>query len=179
MRGLEPGPPLAHRLLSLQAKIVKLFDTLELREGDILVCEAATTMRDPRAALLVEQVRGMFEVLARSRGVTVPGRINPRTVQFEVMGLRGAQGRREEVKRAALQVAKVLYGARLKALGFDLDDGRSRKRHQDVVDALLVGSLAVSRVQGAWTTNSDLNQTFDLGSWRSKKRPARLRAVTA
>jgi hypothetical protein len=67
-----------------------------------MVCEAATTVRDPHNALKVETVRAMFESVARGRLVGVPGRINPRSVQFEVMGLSGKQLPRAEVKDMAI-----------------------------------------------------------------------------
>lgn len=130
----------AERLSDIQEQIEALYEQLSLGPGDVVVCEAPTTMRDPRAAILVEQVRGIFEALARRRGVTVPGRIHPRTVHAEVMGLRGRQLRRSEVKAAAVGIVSHLYGAALRALGFE-PRAESLSRHQDIVDAILLGHL--------------------------------------
>src|SRR5689334_2486040 len=91
IRSLPPSHALPDRLNDLQRKVQAVFDQFQLTEKDILVCEAPTTMKDPSAAIKVEQVRGMFESLARTRRVTVPGRINPRTVHHELLGLKGRQ----------------------------------------------------------------------------------------
>src|SRR5690606_567012 len=98
IRSLSPRVPLATRFSDLQRKIVGVYESLSLSGNDVLICESQTTMRDPRAAFKVEQVRGIFETVARSRSLHVPGRINPRSVQSEVMGLRGKQLARAVVK---------------------------------------------------------------------------------
>ncbi len=159
IRSLAPSFPLATRLLDLQHKILQIFEQLSLGADDVLICESQTTMRDPRAAFKVEQVRGIFETVARSRALRVPGRINPRSVQSEVMGLRGKQLERAVVKHTAVQIVKSVYGDALSSLGFTVDN-RNLLRHQDIVDAILVGSLAVSRVQGAERAGFDLEEAF-------------------
>src|SRR5262245_26646002 len=97
LRALSASYPLAERLNGLHLQIGELLSALKLGTGDFLICESPTTVRDPHNALKVEQVRGIFESLARSNGICVPGRLNPRTVQFEVMGLRGKQLQRSLV----------------------------------------------------------------------------------
>ncbi|RME60129.1 MAG: hypothetical protein D6780_03920, partial [Candidatus Dadabacteria bacterium] len=121
IRSLSSSVPLAHRLADLQQRIEKLFKRMDLGGDDYLVCEAPTTVMDPRAAFIVEQVRSIFEVTARGRGVVVPGRINPRTVQREIIGLRGAQQRREKVKEAAVLTVHRLYKEELTKMGFNTE----------------------------------------------------------
>lgn len=159
VRALPPSFALAFRLDDLQRKIASVLEGLALGARDVLVCEGATTMRDPNAALKVEQVRGIFESVARSRSVQVPGRLNPRTVQFEVMGLRGQQLDRRTIKAAALETVRRAYGEALQELGLDLA-GRAGARHQDIVDAILLGDLAVSRVHAAHAGSLELSAMF-------------------
>lgn len=151
--------PLAHRLDDIQQKILSVYKELELSEHDVLLCEAPTTMRDPRAAIKVEQVRGIFEALGRSIGMSVPGRINPRTVQSEIIGLRGRQVPRTMVKAAAVSVVSRAYGSSLARLGFDSSEPQL-KRNQDIVDAILLGNLGVVRIQSANLAGLALEDVF-------------------
>lgn len=151
--------PLAIRLLDLQQKIKEIFERLQLSERDVLVCEAQTTMRDPRAAFKVEQVRGVFETIARERALEVPGRINPRSVQNQVMGLKGKQLRRSVVKDTALQTVMAVYGSSLENIGFQVS-ADNLKKHQDIVDAILVGSLGLVRIAAARRTVQPLTTFF-------------------
>lgn len=160
LRSLPPHTPLAERLRDLQARFATCLDEMQLRRGDFLVCEAPTTMRDPRAALLVEQVRALFEALARERQLVVPGRVNPRTVHHEVMGLRGKQLPRKEIKAAATRIVATLYRKELAELGFSSDEAALR-RHQDVVDAILVGNVALARIQTAQASGVPAEVIFE------------------
>ena len=160
IRSLGTRLAMAARLRDLQDKIAALFDSLNISTNDVLICEAQTTMRDPKAAMKVEQVRGLFEVVARSRGAAVPGRINPRTVQFEAMGLRGAQLARPIVKATAVETVRRTFAKELCAIGFG-DQLTMLHRHQDIVDALLVGRVAVSRLQQAQAGSVPLEALFD------------------
>jgi hypothetical protein len=160
MKALPPRVSMAERFRDLQGRLAACFADLELGPHDFLVCEAPTTMRDPRAALLVEQVRALIEALARARGVSVPGRVNPRTVQQEVIGLRGKQLRRDTVKHSALQVVRALYERELEALGFPTDPDEL-KRHQDIIDAILVGNVALARVHTAVRTGVSPAELFE------------------
>lgn len=148
IRSISSRFSLAARLRDLQVKIKALLSELKLSANDVLICESPTTMRDPKAAIKVEQVRTIFETIARERGVLVPGRINPRTVQEEVMGLSGCQKSRAVVKETALRIVNAVYSAPLKALGFDSSLAHLKK-HQDIVDALLLGSLAISKIHSS------------------------------
>lgn len=159
IRSEPPKVPLAERLRLLFDCIEDTMEQLKLSSNDILVCEAATTMRDPNAALKVEQVRGMFESSARARKITVPGRINPRSVQYEVMGLRGKQMPRQDVKAAALNTVESLYGNVLMKIGL-IRESSDLKRHQDIVDAILVGQLAISRIRSARQGNMPTEVLF-------------------
>lgn len=159
IRSLSPKVALSLRLIELQQKVKGIFEHFRLGEGDVLICEAPTTMRDPRAAFKVEQVRGIFETLARELGLEVPGRLNPRTVQREMMGLKGRQLARAEVKRIAAAIVARIHGEVLTKMGFDIAVD-TLARHQDIVDAVLLGSLAVSRVQAAHTAKSSLSSMF-------------------
>lgn len=159
LKSLPAAVPMSQRLLDLQRRIGAVFDEVQLRPDDVVVCESQTTMRDPRAAFKVEQVRGIFETIARERGAAVPGRLNPRTVQQEVMGLRGKQLRRDVVKRTAVQVVLNVYSEGLKALGFPCTEA-GLKKHQDVVDAILIGSLAVDKIRAAEHGRMPLEDIF-------------------
>ena len=171
IRGDAPSIALAERLERLQGRVRKILTELELAQQDVLVCESPTTMRDPHAALKVEQVRGIFETVARERSVVVPGRINPRSVHYEVMGLRGRQLERKTIKFAAVQTVKALYSENLLALGFDTGE-KELKKHQDIVDAILVGRLALSRLQDSERAGVEPHEVFrgttsarSRGSW--------------
>lgn len=160
IRSLPPRMAMAARLADIQEKIDMLYSQFEVGAKDIVVCEEQTTMRDPKAAFRVEQVRGMFEALGRIRGASVPGRINPRSIQFEIMGLKGKQLPREHVKSIARQVVATTHGAALKELGV-ADSAEDLVRHQDIVDAVLVGSLGLSRVASALQVGINLGEYFD------------------
>jgi len=171
IKAAPPSVPMATRLERLQGAIKKVLSNLSLGELDVLVCEAPTTMKDPHNAIKVEQVRGIFESTGRSRGVTVPGRVNPRSVQYEVMGLKGKQVARLEVKAAAVRTVQYLYAPALQRLGIEASDA-VLKKHQDIVDAMLIGRFAVLRIQGALDSRQPLEQVFDTqvkqqrSSWR-------------
>jgi Holliday junction resolvasome RuvABC endonuclease subunit len=164
-----PSVPMGERLRTLQDRISALLAKLGVGSEDILVCEAATTVKDPHNALKVESVRSIFESLARGRGANVPGRVNPRSVHHEVIGLKGQQLPRAQVKALAVRTAELLYSADLVRLGLA---GSQLSRHQDIVDALLVGRLALTRVQSALDGEIPLEAQFQVAkpqrrsSWR-------------
>ncbi len=160
IKSLPASHSLALRFEDLQTKITKCLGDLKLGQTDLLVCESQTTMRDPRAAFKVEQVRGMFETLARGRGLNVPGRVNPRTVHRELMGLKGKQLPRAQVKETAIFTVQALYQAELLSLGFPTSM-QDLRRHQDVIDAILIGRLAVTRIQSATRTGIAPHEVFE------------------
>lgn len=166
-----PSVPMARRLEKLQGAITKVIGNLSLGHQDVMVCEAPTTIKDPHNALKVEQVRGLFESTGRTRGVIVPGRVNPRSVQYEVMGLRGKQTVRAEVKAAAVRTVRYLYAPTLERLGLEVSEP-ALKKHQDIVDAMLIGRFALLRIQGALEARQSLESVFDTqvkqnrASWR-------------
>ncbi len=163
-----PEFSMGYRLKNFQEEIHQLYEKLQLDENDIVVCEAPTTMRDPRAALLVEQVRCIFECLGRSRGAFVPGRINPRTVHKVLLGYKGMrQQTREIVKAQALAVAKVLYAEALATFGLH----EKLAKHQDIADAILIGNLALSWVGQSKATKTNLEVYFE----PSKRSASRMR----
>ena len=170
LRALPPTFSMAKRLVDYQRQIEEIYTKIELNSNDVLICEAPTTMRDPRAALVVEQVRGLFETVARSIGATVPGRINPRSVQYEVMGLSGKQKKRDEVKAIALEVAIRLFGKRLTELGLLKDNGPSLKKHQDIIDAILLGSYAMNKITQAIKTGEPCEKFFSQNEQARSKR---------
>ena len=156
---VPPGPrmSLAERFDALQAMVESLFSEFTFGASDILLCEGpAPLVLNPQSALKVEGVRGIFEAVARSRGMLVPGRLNPRTIQGELLGMRGRQLDRKQVKSWAREVAKRLYGAQLRKL----TNKEYRHVPQDIIDASLIGSLAVSRVQLAIRYGADLQSAF-------------------
>ena len=158
---------LSERLLDFQKKIVMLFEALMLNDHDVLICEEATTMIDPRATLVVEQVRCIFEVLARNLNVCVPGRINPRTVQYEIMGLKGVQIDREHVKKIARETVDAIYADMLSQIGF-LKKDILKKSNQDIIDAILIGTLGLSRVLSIHNTRLNLDEVFT-SNYRRKR----------
>ena len=160
IKSISSSFPLSQRLVDFQKRVKEVFDSVSIKSGDYLVCEAATTMVDPRATIILEQIRGMFETLAREREVIVPGRINPRSVQFEILGMRGVQISRVKVKDVAVHGAECLYGDALKQLGFDTRLS-NLKKNQDIVDALLVGRLALTRIQSALQANMPVENIFE------------------
>ena len=172
IKSLSAEVPLADRLKDLQDKIAGTFDQVGLARDDVLICEAPTTMKDPRAAFKVEQVRGIFETLARNRNLTVPGRINPRSVHFEVMGLRGKQLQRATIKDMASRVVHSLFEGPLTDMGFDISP-HSLSKHQDIVDAILIGSLGVTWIKAAQVAGGTLESYFE--SRKIQKRRATFR----
>ena len=158
---------LSERLLDFQKKIVMLFEALMLNGHDVLICEEATTMIDPRATLVVEQVRCIFEVLARNLNVCVPGRINPRTVQYEIMGLKGVQIDREHVKKIARETVNAIYADMLSQIGFFKQD-ILKKSNQDIIDAILIGTLGLSRILSIHNTKLNLDEVFS-SNYRRKR----------
>ena len=66
---------------------------------------------------------------------------------------------REVVKFAACQVVSRVYGQELLEMGFE-NTNANLKRHQDIVDAILIGSLGLSRVTSAVRGNLALSEVF-------------------
>jgi hypothetical protein len=159
LRALPPHHVLPERLADLQRKVLQTLERCDIGDDDVVVCEMPTTMRDPNAATKVEQVRAMFEVLSRLRGAQVPGRINPRSIHHELLGMRGAQKKRDTVKASAVEVARSLFGQQLAAIGFDATSP-NLGRNQDIVDALLVGHLAVTRIRSAVLAGAKITELF-------------------
>lgn len=161
-------PPMAmgERLRALQVRIEAVLDRLKLGSQDILVCESATTVKDPHNALKVENVRSMFEAVARTRSVAVPGRVNPRSVHHEVMGLTGKQLPRDQVKMAARRTVEYLYLDQLNRLGLP---ETSLSRHQDIVDAILIGRLAIMRIKAAADGGFPVEAMFAHGEGQQRR----------
>lgn len=156
-----PEAQLADRLAELQTEIAQLFSHLRMGRSDILVCEApAPLVLNPNSALKVEQVRSIFESLARDRGVLVPGRINPRTVQTELLGLKGQQLHRSAVKDVARAVAEQLFGSELTAIPLYGQAKQLKRVPQDIIDALLLGTVAMSRLRLAEQSNRSFSEAF-------------------
>ncbi|MCB0324153.1 MAG: hypothetical protein KDD69_11295, partial [Bdellovibrionales bacterium] len=104
--------------------------------------------------------------VARTQQLVVPGRINPRTVQTELLGMRGKQLSRNEVKQWARETAQKLFGEALAELpihGMRASGRTARQKQvpQDVIDALLIGAVAVARVQLSRSINSSLEAMFE------------------
>ena len=150
IRGLGASIPMSARMEKYQLDVAGLFERLRLGQGDYLICEGpAPLVKNPQSAIKVEGVRGMFETLARGFGLNVPGRVNPRTIQSELMGLRGKQLKREIVKESARITVSRLYGdlQRIRMIVPDgVSPGEKTRAIQDIVDALLIGTYAVKRI---------------------------------
>lgn len=150
-----PGPriSLSERYDWLQSKIEGIYERLALGEEDFLVCEGpAPLVKNPESSLRVERVRSIFEAVGRMYGVKVLSRLNPRTVQTEILGLRGKQIPRAEVKKLARSTALQVFPG--------INNAGEKKLSQDVVDAILVGMLAVGRVQIHLKTGVDIELLF-------------------
>jgi len=134
-----------------------------LSAQDVMVCEAPTTMRDPSAAFKVEQVRSLFEALARMLGSQVPGRLNPRSVHQELLGVRGRQLPRKVIKDSAMMAVTRLYASALQEMGFasaSVELQAQLRKRQDVVDAILLGTVSVARWKTAQSTGTTLSELF-------------------
>jgi len=150
-----PGPTshLSDRYDWLQEEVVKVYSSLGLGRGDFIVCEGpAPLVKNPESSLRVERVRSIFEAVGRMHGVKVLTRLNPRTVQSEVLGLKGKQIPRAEVKELARSTALQVFP--------EIGKITEKKLSQDIVDALLVGMLAVSKIQIHLKTGVDLELLF-------------------
>jgi Holliday junction resolvasome RuvABC endonuclease subunit len=148
LKSLPPTYMLECRLDRLFESVNNLLNDLEFGENDFLICEAPTTMLDPSAVIKVEQVRGVFENSGRSKKVQILGRINPRTIHRELLGMKGSQLSRNVVKASALNLVKMLYSKELGCLGIDLSF-EALQKNQDIVDAILIGHLAVLKINSA------------------------------
>lgn len=153
--------PIAPRLESIQGSVTELLSRCGLNHDSVVVCEDATAMVDPSSALKLEQVRGIFECCARAQGATVPGRINPRSIQSALLGLRGTQLKREAVKAAAVEVVRYQYGEMLEQLNFSASIPHLKK-HQDICDAILVGHMVLLRIEEALRLAVPLWQVFEI-----------------
>lgn len=137
----KPPLPLSQRLKIFQNDVGELFQTLKLSNKDFLVCEGpGQLVLNPMSSLKVERVRSIFESMARSLGVMVPGRINPRSVQSEVLGLKGRQADRKTVKEITRATVNTLFNKEL---------SRHKKVKQDIIDAIALGVYVMPRIQNA------------------------------
>lgn len=172
-----PGPDLAlaKRLADLQASVQELFKQLRMGEGDILICEGpAHLVLNPNSALKVERVRGVFETVARSLNVSVPGRLNPRTVHTELLGLSGKQLPRAIVKQTARTVAVQMFGGQLNRLPvYGVKESNLKTMPQDIIDALLVGALAISKVNRALKSGIEVESVFAAKTRLANRRSGR------
>ena len=160
---------LASRYAIFQNSVSRLIKQLKLGKGDILVCEGpAPLVKNPLTAMKVEGVRCIFEAVARGMQLYVPGRINPRTVQSELLGMRGKQLPRKIVKTVARDIALKIYSARLQLL-FQREPKELKKISQDIIDALLLGNIALSRVNICKQTAITLEAAFLSKTWAKKK----------
>lgn len=159
VKSLPASSPLGERLEDLQGKIHGIYNKLNIGSEDIVICESPTTMKDPRAALRVEQVRCIFEVLGRNCSASVPGRVNPRTVHRELLGLKGRQLERVEVKSSAVNFIYRTYSKELSKTGFEVTT-ENLNRHQDIVDAVLIGLVALGKVSSAIQSGISLDEMF-------------------
>jgi hypothetical protein len=85
------------------------------------------------------------------------------------MGLYGKQIPRNEVKAAAVQTACALYGGDLHRIGLCSGDASSLRRHQDIVDAVLVGRFALTKCSAAFDGGFSLEDMFVETSRKSRR----------
>jgi hypothetical protein len=86
------------------------------------------------------------------------------------MGLRGKQLERRVVKETAIFVVQNTHAEDLRCLGFE-PAIENLKKHQDIVDAILIGRAGLSWIQTAHRGGLALEEYFD----RTGKRRAALR----
>lgn len=154
--------PLPSRLDSIHSRVESLFVDLDLSPDDYLVCEGpAPVTLNPSGTIKVEQVRSMFETIARTNRLIVPGRLNPRTVQTELLGLRGRQLPRAEVKKIAESVVYQLFPMKEKI------------QSQDAIDAILIGVLARNKILHAHRTGAYAGSMFEGGAGKRVYRSGR------
>lgn len=182
--GVISAPPaeflLAERLHRVQSLIEELLESFKLGKGDVLICEGpAPAVLNPESTLKVERVRGIFETLGRYRGVAVPGRINPRTVQTELLGMKGKQKSRVEVKAWAREIADRLYPGHIteglwkEGLSKERQGKKKKDLPQDIVDALLIGSVALSKLHFALASGMSFESAFNQRSSGGTQRQSR------
>lgn len=142
---------LESRLALLQKTVEAFFANIEFGKEDFLVCEGPAPLHtNPMSSMVVERVRGIFETLARAKGAMVPGRINPRSIHSEILGLYGKQVNRVYVKQIARTCATHLFQ---EFITFKQEETNSAQLAQDLIDALLIGAAACSRVGQAQASN--------------------------
>ena len=151
------------RLVNIQTQVRNLLEQFGLTNCDYLICEGpAPITLNPSSSIKVEQVRGIFETLARDMGISVLGRVNPKTVQAELLGIRGKQLPRKEVKDLARLVIKRIYPKIY----------QSTHLEQDIIDAMLIGILAETRISNAIKAGQDPLRVFEIvgkSSYSSKR----------
>jgi Holliday junction resolvasome RuvABC endonuclease subunit len=167
-RGLPPQLPIATRLYDLQSRIRQLFTATQLGVNDVLICEAPTTVRDPSSSFKVEQVRCIFEILGREFGLNVPGRINPRSVHYELFGLKGKQLPRQIIKGMAQELVKREFANDLKSI-MTKKDFTKLDQHQDVIDAVLIARLACAWIKQAEQAGEALADFFHSRTAQSRR----------
>ena len=170
LRCAADGRHLAQRIAGVQDNVARLLERIEMGAGAVLICESHTAVVDPSAAIKIEQVRGIFETLARSHQALVPGRVNSRTSQSELLGFRGRQAKRAVVKSAAVSLVSQVFESALENLGF-AGSTENLSRNQDIVDALLIGHYAMRRIAHANGVGTSLEEVFD--SSKSRRRSSR------
>ncbi len=151
---------LPDRLQDFHQQVQKLFSSLKIGKSDVLVCEAPSTVIDPKATFKVEQIRGIFENTARDFKALVPGRLNPRTVQREALGLFGKQIERKSVKALARKTVQFLYGETLTRFGID----PALVKYQDIIDSILIGHVALSKLEASKRASVSIEEMF-LEAW--------------
>jgi hypothetical protein len=81
--------------------------------------------------------------------------------------MRGSQVKREAVKAAAVEVVRYHYGTMLEKLNFPAAIPHLTK-HQDICDAVLVGHMALLRIQEARRLSVPLWEVFEIKRRRAK-----------
>lgn len=160
LKSLSTQFSLEQRLSDLQNQVRALYAELNLSKKDYFICEGpAPLVLNPNSAMKVERVRGVFETLAREAKLNLLGRINPRTVQAELMGLKGKQIERKEVKKIARVLANRMFSGYLS----------ENKSNQDIIDAILIGALVSSKLKIAIETKVNYQELFATKQKRSRR----------
>lgn len=134
IKGLDEKTDLMKRYEHLQSLIRAFLHKENFKQNDLIICEEAAAFKNAATVFKLEYARVVWEILGRTLGGKTPFRICPRSVHVELLGLRGRQQERKEVKLAARKVFEMLYPDK-------------KDLSQDEIDAVLIGELALTKLR--------------------------------
>ncbi|MCS6961758.1 MAG: crossover junction endodeoxyribonuclease RuvC [Deltaproteobacteria bacterium] len=124
---------ISNRVKHIVNEIKHIIDCYNLKRGDYFVVESSAGCINPRTFLILERIRGAGEAVALLNGLTVLGRINPRSIHVNLLGIKKSLAR-VFVKSAIRSYVEKQFSAFLKSAEIEVIP-----KNQDVFDALLLG----------------------------------------